>query len=261
MASPESIDELAEVMRRAASHEVASKVLGGGANVLVRDDGFDGVVIRLDGPAFGEFRIDGESVETGAGVDLMELVHACSREGLSGLEALAGIPGTVGGAVRMNAGGKYGEFGDAVESVTLLDRGGRLVRRTRDQLGFGYRSSNVGDQVVVSATLRLAAADRRATLDRFHAIWREKKRTQPLAEKCAGCIFKNPKGSAAGALIDRAGLKGYARGGASVSTRHANFIVTEQGARAADVLAVVDHVRTTVAGAYDIDLELEIDVW
>ncbi len=261
LATPASTRELADVLRLASEHGVSVKALGAGANVLVRDDGFDGVVVRLDQEAFTAVRFDGERVHAGGGANLMHLAHRCAQRGLSGLEAVAGIPSTVGGAIRMNAGGRYGEIAEVVEEVCMVDSTGRVHARRRDELAFGYRSSNIGGDVVVSACFRLRQSDAALTLAEFRRIWAEKKESQPMAERSAGCIFKNPSGCSAGALIDAAGLKGSARGGASVSTRHANFIVTRPEARSADVLEVIDHVRDVVACRYGIGLELEIDVW
>lgn len=259
--SPSTDAALAGVLARAADRGIESRVLGGGANVLVRDDGFDGVVVRLDGPAFTATRFDGELVQAGGGVDLMRLSHECSQRGLSGLEAMAGIPGTVGGAIRMNAGGRNGEFGGVVEGVRVVDRVGRVEELTRDDLDFGYRSSGIGNRIVVLARLRLTRSDRVRTLATFRRLMAEKKRSQPLGAKSAGCVFKNPACGSAGALIDGVGLKGVARGGASVSRVHANFIVTRRGATSAHVLAVIEYVRSEVSRRCGVDLELEIDVW
>ncbi len=261
MVSPESVEELADVVASATEEQVPYKVLGRGANVLVRDEGFDGLVIRLDRPAFCETCFDEDRVNVGAGVDLMRLSLAASRRGLAGLEPTAGIPATVGGAVRMNAGGRLGEFGDVVESVCIVEPDGRIRDVFRDELEFGYRRSAVGSRIVVSAVLKLRPEDPREVSERVRAVWREKKASQPLAAQSAGCVFKNPEGGAAGALIDRAKLKGVRRGGACVSARHANFIEVDEGARSADVLALIDHVRGEVARIHGVELELEIDVW
>lgn len=261
MASPVDGEDLAGIVRAAQDAGVAWKVLGGGANVLVRDDGFDGVVIRLDDPAFRRVKIEGDTVVAGGGVDLMELARDCSRSGWSGLEALAGVPGTVGGAVRMNAGGRYGQFGDVVESVTAMNEQGGLERLSREALRFGYRHSELGGRIVVDATLRLRRADPAETYRRFQQVWAEKKASQPLGAASAGCVFKNPPGRSAGALIDQAGLKGTQCGGARVSQRHANFIVTDPEARTADVLELIEQTRDRVRQVHGVDLELEIDVW
>ncbi len=261
LVSPGSRQELRDALRRCADHDLIVKVLGGGANVLIRDDGVDGVVVRLDDPVFSDIRFDGPCVDAGGGADLMKLTHACARRGLSGLEPLAGIPGSVGGALRQNAGGRDAEFGSFVEHVVVIDKTGCVEQLTRDELHFGYRSSSIGDRIVLAARLRLTLADPEITLPTYRRYWSEKRRSQPMSERSAGCVFKNPPGRSAGALIDAAGLKGFAVGGASVSNRHANFIVTNPGATSADVLAVIDHVRNVVGRESGVDLELEIEVW
>jgi len=248
-------------MRRADEEGVPVKTLGRGANVLVSDDGFDGVVVRLDAPEFRRVEQRGTRFEVGAGVDLLRLVKQCSESGLAGLEALAGIPGTVGGAVRMNAGGRDGEFGDVVREVRVLAPGGEQETWPASRVGFGYRHAELDDGVVLSATIELREDDP----DRVRRDYREhldqKQRTQPLAEHSAGCIFKNPEGKFAGALIDRAGLKGARYGEAEVSTMHANFIVAHNGATASDVLHLIDLVRDRVREEFDTELETEIEIW
>ncbi len=262
MAWPADEDSLSDLLRRAGEHDVSFKVLGGGANVLVGDDGFDGLVVRLDEPHFRATDFGDDCVRVGAGVEMMPFLYACARKGLAGLERLAGIPGTVGGAVRMNAGGRYGEIADVIDSVDLVGDDGDLETVRRDELGFGYRSSGVGRRTVVSATLRTARREPDEVLGRFRSIWEEKKREQPMGARCAGCVFKNPPGPmSAGELIDRAGLKGCGSGGASVSTRHANFVVTSDVATSSDVLRLIDMVRERVSRVASIDLEPEIDIW
>ena len=261
VATPGSIDELSAVCRRASKGGIAVRTLGRGANVLVRDDGFDGVVIRLDAGCFKAVRYDGPIVHAGGGVDLMELAHQTARFGLAGLDVLAGIPGSVGGAIRMNAGGRFGRISDVVIEATIMDLQGEQRTLSNDELQFGYRTSAVGRNIVVSATLELREEDPKDTLARFHQVWRLKKESQPMADKSAGCIFKNPNGYAAGALIDQAGLKGTRVGNAKISERHANFIVAKRDARSRDILELIDIARTRVREQFGVDLELEIDVW
>jgi UDP-N-acetylmuramate dehydrogenase len=249
-------------LRRTADEDVGVKVLGRGANVLVSDDGFDGVVVRLDTDEFRRVRRSGSRFEVGAGVDLMPLARGCSREGLSGLEALAGIPATIGGAIRMNAGGPAGEMGDVVEEITVLTPERKVETRSCEQIGFGYRHTNLesGD-IILGAALKLNEDDPRRVSSTFHENLERKQRTQPLAEHSAGCIFKNPPLKPAGALIDQAGLKGSRIGAAEVSTVHANFIVARSGATASDVLHLIDFVRQRVLRVFDTELETEIEIW
>lgn len=259
--SPLSRDHLCDVLGFAADQGLRVRVLGGGANVLVRDDGFDGLVIRLDREAFCSVDFEGETVIAAGGADLMLLSRDCAQMGLGGLEFMAGIPGTVGGAVTMNAGGRYGQFSDVLAWVELMDRTGCVRRVTPDQLDFGYRRSNVGDRIVLGAALRLKRTPKSESVARFQRIWREKKESQPFADHSAGCTFKNPPGQIAGRLIEQAGLKGASMGRARVSDRHANFIVADRGAVASDVLALADMVRDRVKRKTGVVLEMEVDVW
>lgn len=261
MFSPADIVELQAALRWAADHGLGLRVLGGGANLLVRDAGFDGLVLRLDAPAFTEVRYHGERVTAGAGADLMALTRDCAYRGLSGIECLAGVPGTVGGAVRMNAGGRYGQIGDVVESVRLMERTGRILVLPAGELDFAYRRSAVGERIVIEATLQLVSLPVDEVKSRFQEIWAWKKDSQPMAAHCAGCMFKNPVGDSAGRLIEFAGLKGVTRGRARVSERHGNFIVADEGATAGDVLALVEQVQACVREKTGVKLELEVDVW
>jgi UDP-N-acetylmuramate dehydrogenase len=273
MAQPADVESAATVLRRAGELNIPWKVLGRGANVLVADEGFDGIVMVLDKieqpkharPLFhqslpGVF-LDGHKLTVPAYNDLMQLSHVCSQQGLSGLECMAGIPGTVGGAISMNAGGRWGAFGDIVESVELINSDGCVVRRSAHEMGFTYRSSLTRGSIVWSAMLSLTPNDPAATLARFHEIWKAKKSEQPLADRSAGCIFKNPPGQSAGRLIDEAGLKETRRGGAWVSSRHANFILADPAAKAIDIIELIDLVRAGVENRHGILLETEIDIW
>ena len=237
------------------------RVLGRGANVLVSDDGFDGVVVRLDHANFRRTQKKGTRLTVGGGVDLTRLVRYCCVKGLAGLEGMAGIPATVGGAIRMNAGGRYGEFGDVVARVDVLRPDGQRESWTRQQCGFGYRRSKIGNHIVLAAELELTEDEPGKVRKRFDEYFAVKQASQPLAEHSAGCIFKNPSGKSAGALIDQAGLKGTSCGAASVSRKHANFIVATKGATATDVLRLIDVVRDRVRDVCNTDLEVEIDVW
>jgi len=192
---------------------------------------------------------------------LIPLARRVSTEGYSGLEAMAGIPASVGGALRMNAGGAPGDFGDVVVSARVVDPAGVSSEWDRRRLALGYRTSAIGDGIVVQVTIELKRDDPGRTMARFNKFDAMKRRAQPLGDKSAGCIFKNPPGEVAGALIDRAGLKGLRCGGASVSTRHANFIVADDEATASDVIQLVELVQGRVRDAFGIKLELEVDIW
>jgi len=257
---------LAALVVRAREEDIPLKVLGRGANVLVSDDGFDGVVVRLDHASFRRVERRGSQVTVGAGVDLMPFARSCSNRGLAGLECMAGIPSSIGGAVRMNAGGRFGELGQIVRQVRVLCSDGETESWSRDRCGFGYRHSSIGDHIVLSAQLELVEDDPARVRRAFEECFAAKRETQPLGERSAGCIFKNPtgrsaQGRSAGALIDQAGLKGAQWGAARVSERHANFIVARRGATASDVLHLIDLIRERVRSAFSTELEVEVDIW
>lgn len=259
---PTTEEQLSTVVRRCHDTGTPCRFLGLGANVLINDQGVRGAVIRLTHEAFTQTAIDGATVAAGAGASLAKLILSCIRRGLAGLEHLAGIPASVGGAVRMNCGGRYGEIGKAVHSIRAIGPDGRIHVRQRDDLTFGYRHCDLGRDHVVSATFSLDETDRVDLHDRFREIWMYKQNTQPpLGSQSAGCIFRNPNGRSAGQLIDTAGLKGLRRGGAYVSERHANFIIAEAGSRGADVIGLIDMVRERVADSHGVDLVPEVQIW
>jgi len=268
---PHSIDALATLMKRCHRSGTPLRVLGSGANLLVSDEGVDGVVVKLDHEAFTEIKYnptgDVHAMKVMAGADMAKTLMDATRRGLEGLSQMAGIPASVGGAIRMNAGGAYGSIGDAVESVTCLTRTGEKVSYPASEIKFGYRGTNIPDPIVLSATFRLTPTDPIALRDRVKEIFGYKKSTQPLADHSAGCTFKNPidpvteQRVPAGKLIDETGLKGLAIGGATVSDRHANFIVTKPGATADDVLRLIEVIKQRVFEAKGIELKEEIAVW
>ncbi|MFP4054268.1 MAG: UDP-N-acetylmuramate dehydrogenase [Phycisphaerae bacterium] len=258
---PETLEQLSDVAVRCRENDIPVHVLGGGANLLIDDAGVRGAVIRLCRGEFAEVTLTPEGVRAGAGVDMGKLVLRCVREGLSGLEGLTGIPGTVGGCVRMNAGGKFGDIGSAVETVDVMTREGDPFQRTRDDLAFAYRSTNISSRFITGATFRLTPDDPHRIVKQVKQIWIYKKNTQPLGAGSAGCVFKNPRGMSAGALIDKAGFKGKRSGGAVVSEKHANFVIAEDGATSADMLNLINDIRETIYKQDEVYLELELEVW
>jgi len=260
---PRREDELYRVLQRCDAEGLQVRAIGRGSNVLVRDEGVPGAVVQLDPKGFGDVSITEDLLRAGAAVRLRDVVAEAARCGLSGVECLVGIPGTVGGGVRMNAGGAYGDIGQTVERVRVMDARGEAFYRHRDDLAFGYRSSNVSARFVLEAELRLLPDDAGAIRKRMKTIWMAKKNTQPMSASTAGCAFKNPRGLAAGLLIEQAGLKGSRVGGAVVSHKHANYLVVKDKAEttAADVLELIDQVRKAVKERFDVYLELEIEIW
>lgn len=258
---PRNVEELQEAVRRCSESEIPVYVLGLGANLLVDDRGVEGAVFRLDDDAWRRVKTEKTTVTAGAGVDMQKLLLRCVRGGLSGIECLAGIPGTIGGGVRMNAGGKFGDIGAVVTRVQVMDLRGEVFDRTKDDLVFEYRSTNIAAPFILSATLQLEEDDPEHLLRHTKEIWMYKRNTQPLNTKNCGCIFKNPRGLSAGALIDQAGLKGFRVGGAEVSDKHANFIIAHPGCRMDEIHKLIKLIKEKVYEKNQIVLETEVQVW
>ena len=258
---PRSIEELQLASQRCAEENIPVFVLGLGANLLVSDAGVNGAVFRLDEETFRRLKFEKTTLEVGAGVDMQKLVLLACRNGYSGLECLAGIPGTVGGGIRMNAGGKFGDIGAVVTRVGVMDATGTVFDRLKDDLVFDYRWTNISAKFILNATFELDQDDPERIMRRVKEIWMYKRNSQPLNTKNAGCIFKNPRGLSAGALIDQAGLKGMRVGGAEVSEKHANFVIAHSGATADDVLKLVNIIREKVFEKEGIRLESEVQIW
>src|SRR5512135_273405 len=262
LARPKSLDQLLGLMRRCRNAEVPFKILSGGSNVLVRDEGVKALVIHLESPAFSDVTVRGNLVEAGAAVPLTALISQSARAGLAGLEILTGIPGTVGGSLRCNAGDRLGAIGQFVRKAIVIDAADEVQVRDRDDLSFTDRESNLDEPVILSAEFELDHEDPESVVRRMRRIWIIKKENQPYGHQSSGCIFKNPSPElSAGTLIDQAGLKGTRHGGAEVSDRHANFIVAQPGASASDVLHLIDQIRQRVWQQFGYELELQLQIW
>ena len=258
---PQNTEQLKAVVLRCRENEIPLRMLGFGSNLLVSDEGVRGAVVKLDSDEFCNFEFSGNTLVAGAGVNLNKMVLDSVRKGLSGLEALTGIPGSVGGAVRMNAGGSFGDIGSSIQSITVMDKLGNIFEKEKPELVFDYRWVNITAPVILKATMELTESDPDAMLKTVKEVWIYKKNSQPLNTKNAGCIFKNPRGMSAGALIDRAGLKGTQMGGAVVSEKHANFITTETGCTSSDIQKLIELIQTKIRDTFDVELELEIEIW
>ncbi len=258
--APRDVDELRLVLEWCAETATPWRALGRGSNLVVADEGVPGVVVHTRAMRSLRFGEDGEVV-AGGGLRTSVLLARTLERGLGGLESLVGYPASVGGAARMNAGGRWGCAGDRIERVRVAGPGGVVREMSAEECRFGYRTSALAGFVVAEVTFRLPLVERSACRTRIEAIRREKAALQPLAARSAGCVFRNPPGHSAGRLVDECGLKGLRVGGASVSTVHGNFIVNDGGATAADVLALVDRVREGVERRAGVSLELEVEVW
>lgn len=272
LARPTSVEQVRDLLLMFAHQPV--RVLGDGANLLVDDEGVDGLVLDLRGMNRVEWA-EGSGTEcratVGAGVNLPKLITEAVRRGLAGIETLAGIPATVGGAIVMNAGGAFGQISDAVLRVHALTRTGELLCIPLPEIHFSYRHSGLGHLVIVGAELRLKRVegkDQAALRERLKEVMAYKKNSQPMAENSAGCYWKNPtdpsdptKRLSAGKIIDECGLKGVTFGGATVSPVHANFVVTSEGCKARDIVALMESVRRRVKERTGIELQAEVVYW
>ncbi len=251
-------------------------MLGEGANLLVHDDGVSNLVVSLQQGRFIEVEIDPSTgwVRAGAGASLPRLITASVKAGLGGLEGLAGIPATIGGACVMNAGGTFGEIGSRVLKVRAMDRAGRIHELERAAIDFSYRHSGLNHLMILDVEFGLTRGDEHALRDRLTECMLKKTGSQPMKDKSAGCAFKNPTLTepidgigesgdrvSAGMLIDRAGCKGISVGGASVSDVHANFIVTTHDARAQHVIELMREVQRRVHDRFGVQLDREVVVW
>ncbi|MDD5174729.1 MAG: UDP-N-acetylmuramate dehydrogenase [Candidatus Omnitrophica bacterium] len=265
-AEPRDMRDLKKIVVFAGENRIPMFVIGGGTNVLARDKGFKGIVIHLGSSAFKNIRIAGTTVRVGAGYSVPALVRLCCGEGLSGIESLIGIPGTVGGAICMNAGGSssplYKNIGDYVSSLKVMDNKGNVKTLNRKALSFGYRSSNLSEYIIIESDLELGKEEKSALKSRCSKFLRLKKDKQVLDGLSAGCVFKNPKNSqfTTGQMIEMLGLKGHIIGGAQVSRKHANFIINRGRASCEDVLKLVNMISKKVMDNYNISLELEIKI-
>ena len=260
-AEPNTVEELQALVRRCREQNTPIRLLGGGSNILVRDEGVAGMVVRLAAPAFTEITVGKQTVSAGGGAKLGHAISTSVREGLAGLEALVGIPGTIGGALHGNAGSRGGDVGQWTCQATVMTRGGEIIERSREELVFAYRESSLDDLVILRAEFQLEQDNPEELTKRMQKQWIVKKASQPLGHQSAGCIFKNPRGMSAGMLIEQAGLKNTRYGQAEVSDRHANFIIAEQGASSQDILKLIELVRERVVDKLGIELETEIEIW
>lgn len=262
LAIPASDDDVASVLAKAKELGLPVTVIGSGSNLLVSDRGIRGLVLRL-GRSMGDVTFDGRRVVAQAGTSLPRLAKMAADRGLSGLEWGGGVPGTVGGAVAMNAGAHGGETSLVLKRVHLVDRQGRRLARTPEEMAFSYRRCGLIRReglVVVSAEFQLEEGDPREILERMKSFAARRRRTQPLGMPSSGSVFKNPPGDFAGRLIEAVQLKGARIGGAQISTVHGNFIVNTGGARAEDVYNLIRLAQTRVYEAFGIELELEVEL-
>lgn len=258
---PRSLEDLRVCCSFARERELPSIVLGNGSNVLVLDGGFRGLVIKTAG-GVDRITVQGQQIVAQAGAMLPAVVNTVTRHGLTGLEFAAGIPGTVGGAVVMNAGAGGSSISEVVEEVTVLTTDGEFVSLSKEDLTFGYRYSSLQESpvTVAAVSMCLSPGNIQEIQEKVRSLQEVRRQRQPLNWPNAGSVFANPGSYAAGYLIEKVGAKGLTRGRAQVSTTHANFIINLGGATAADVLQVIEEVRERVRQQFGIVLQTEIKV-
>ncbi len=260
-AEPTTRDELLALVKRCHDEGTSVRILGGGSNLLVRDEGVDGVVISLHSPCFTQVTVAENKLTAGGGAQLANVISTAVRAGLAGLEPLVGIPGTIGGALHGNAGSRGGDIGQWASGANVLTRRGEVIERDRGELVFAYRQSSLDELVILDATFQLEQEDPEQLTKRMQKQWIIKKAAQPMSHQRTGCVFKNPRGMSAGMLIEQAGLTGTRVGGAEVSQRHGNFIVASEGATSTDVLKLIDLIRSRVAERLGVELEPQLEIW
>lgn len=259
---PTTVENLEKTMQIIQKHQAQWIAIGRGSNLLVSDQGISGVVIKL-GAGLDKVEIDGTTLAVGGGHSLVSLATSISRKGLSGLEFASGIPGSVGGAVFMNAGAHGSDISKILEKALVLFEDGKLEWVSNEEMEFSYRTSVLQKKrpgVVVEAVFSLKEGNKESIFGEMQKNKDYRKETQPWNFPCAGSIFRNPLPNYAGKLIEVAGLKGYQIGGAKISEMHGNFIVNTGNAKAEDVLQLIQHVKDTIYDLYEVKMETEVEI-
>lgn len=252
---PDNLEELKGIIKKTDNY----KIIGNGSNLIISES-YNGTLVSLEN--FNNLEICDNIVSVDSGYSLSKLSRVCGEKGLSGLEFACGIPGTIGGALYMNAGAYGCEIFDVVKSINVLDENLELKKITKENMKSKYRSSIIKEKnyICLSAEIILKYKDRDLILENINDIMRSRREKQPLEYPSAGSVFKNPKGYSSGRLIEKSGLKGYKVGGAEVSVKHANFIINKGNACAEDVIKLIDTIKKKIKNEYGIELEVEQEI-
>lgn len=262
LAKPRNSDDLGGLIRQANAHNIPWRILAGGFNILIRDKGVNGLVIQMASPAFSEIDIKANRVSVGAAVPLTALISQTARAGLSGLEQLTGVPGTIGGAIKSAAATRTASLEPMIRQLSLMDADTDIVEFARDDLAPGQKWSDLEDHVILNLVLELSPDSPENVVRRMRNVWILKKEHQPYGHQAAACIFKDPRPDlTAETIIDQAGLKGSRIGGAEVSLRNANYIVADTNCSPNDILKLIDLIRGEVERQFHIELALRVEVW
>ncbi len=260
LAFPKNLAELKKLVQVSNENQIPLTIIGNASNLIIRDGGITGLVIILT--EMNSIKVENNKVSAQAGARIIDTAFKSAHAGLSGMEFAAGIPGSIGGAVFMNAGAYGGETQDVLDSVTVLTRNGEIKIYTNSEMEFSYRHSKVQDtkDIVVQATFKLKPKDKSAILDEMNYLNALRRYKQPLEYPSCGSVFKRPKGHFVGPMIIKAGLQGTQIGGAQNSMKHAGFIVNKDGATATDYLDLIHYIQKVIKEKYDIDLHTEVRI-
>lgn len=261
LVQPRTLDELNAVLAACRKDKVPVRMLGGGFNLLIRDDPVPGAVVRLTAEPFTFLKRDGKRVTAGGGGQLFDLIQFAVTNGLGGLETLVGLRGTVGGSVRCNVGDRSGEISQTVRNVTVLTDAGKVQTRGRDELTFSEHASDIDEPVILSVEFELESEPAAAILKRMRKAWVVRKAGEPLSFQAGVRLFRNPPGQTAAALIDRAQMTKAKAGAAELSERNSNYAVAHPGTTARDILQLVEQVKSKVKERTGVSLERELHVW
>ena len=261
LVSPRSLDELIAVVQSAHQEKQIIRILGGGSNLLVKDEGVAGIVLRLNAPAFSSVEIHGQTVKVACGGALSHLISEAARSSLAGLEPLVGIPGTVGGAISCNIGTKAGSLLPYLRRITMLDLLGQLQTYGPGDLPLEQLQSPNDHSILISAEFSLEHDEPDAILKRMRKYWIQRKARQPLSFQTVGRLFKHPRGMNVSELLEEVNVRDVKVGGASLSERNLNYVVVEPGTTARDVLRLIDLIRSRVDDRLGISLQLAIVIW
>lgn len=259
---PTSIEDIKNVIEYAKSNNIKWRVLGNGSNVIVKDEGVRGIIIKISNN-FSEITVDGEYITALSGLSMPKLAHTAKKNLLSGFEFACGIPGTIGGGIKMNAGAYGGELKDVVVSVDCLDEQGNVKTLTNDELHFSYRHSIFSENknlIILGAKFKLFKSELKLIEDKMNENNLARQTKQPLEYPSAGSVFKRPEGYFVGKLINDSNLKGVSVGGAQVSEKHAGFIVNKDNATCNDILGLIELIKATVNEKFGVLLETEVEI-
>jgi UDP-N-acetylmuramate dehydrogenase len=260
-AQPTSAEELQDIIHRCNNEHLPIRLLGGGSNVLISDEGVPGMVVHLAAPAFSQIKVLPGGLSAGGGAMLSHFVSTAVREGFSGPDQLVGIPGTVGGALHENTGTATADIGTWAEAVVVMTQSGEILERSRDELNFSYRQSSLNELVIWEARFKFDSEDPVRLTKRLQKLWIARRAHQPMSQENSAYVFKDHGGESAGKLIDLAGLKATRVGQVEISSRNSNFIVANPGATSGDVKRLIDLIRSRVKDRLGIDLELGLRIW